>query len=110
MKIQEKIMKKKFEKKNFEKKKWKFWKKFFGLFSILKGPESGKEKNRKSGIRTFQNLPDFRTGRDVRLSPNYRGLIWLGLTPAPAVPTMNYFSFILGIDITVYTLLMKRTS
>ena len=58
-------------KKNFWKKKnWKFWKKFFGFFSILKGPESGKEKNRKSGIRTFQNLPDFRTGRDVRLSPS----------------------------------------
>ena len=50
-------------KKKIEKKK------FFGLFSILKGPESGKEKNRKSGIRTFQDLPDFRTGLDVRLSP-----------------------------------------
>ena len=36
---------------------------------ISKGPESGKLKNRKSGIRTFENLPDFRTGRDVRLSP-----------------------------------------
>ena len=33
---------------------------------------NGKEKNRKSGIRTFQDLPDFRTGCDVRLSPMLR--------------------------------------
>ena len=49
-----------------KKKKKKF---FFDFISTFKGPESGKEKNRKSGVRTFENLPDFRTGRDVRLSP-----------------------------------------
>ena len=65
-KIWKKILKKKIEKIGI----------FFSLdfFSILKGPKSGKEKNRKSGIRTFQNLPDFRTGRDVRLSPTKRSL------------------------------------
>ena len=48
--------------KHTRKKKLNILKKKFGFFSILKGPESGKEKNRKSGIWTFQNLPDFRTG------------------------------------------------
>ena len=43
---------------------------FFDFIATFKGPESGKQKNRKSGVRTFENLPDFRTGRDVRLSPN----------------------------------------
>ena len=50
-----------------------FFKKIFDFFSIIRGLESGKEKNRKSGIRTFQDLPDFRTGRDVRLSPTFQG-------------------------------------
>ena len=53
--------------KKIEKKKEK--KTFFDFISTCKGPESGKEKNRKSGVRTFENFPDFRTGRDVRLSP-----------------------------------------
>ena len=35
-----------------------------------KCPESGKEKNRKSGIRTFENSRTTGTGRDVRLSPS----------------------------------------
>ena len=52
-----KIMKKKLEKNKNEN---------VGFFSTFKSPESGKEKNRKSGIRTFQNLPDFQTGRDVQ--------------------------------------------
>ena len=34
-----------------KKKKIKKFEKIFGFFSILKGPESGKEKNRKSGLR-----------------------------------------------------------
>ena len=43
-----------------------------GLFLNFKSdkcPESGKEKNRKSGIRTFENSRTTGTGRDVRLSP-----------------------------------------
>ena len=69
------LKKKKIEKKNLKKKK-KIWKFFFGFssnFNSAKSPASGKEKNRKSGIRTFENSPDFRTGRDVRLSEPY---IW----------------------------------
>ena len=39
-------------------------------FKSVKSPESGKEKNRKSGIRTFKISRTTGTGRDVRLSPN----------------------------------------
>ena len=62
--------------KNLKKKNFENFEIFFWIFSILKGPESGKEKNRKSGIRTFQNLPDFWTGRDVRLSPSKKHIIF----------------------------------
>ena len=72
-KTKKKIMKKKI----LKKKNLKILKFFFGFFSILKGPESGKEKTRKSGIRTFQDLPDFRTGRDVRLSPTRKLIVYL---------------------------------
>ena len=71
--------------KNFLKKFFLFF--FFYFFSTIRGPESGKEKNRKSGVRTFENLPDFRTGRDVRLSPtipkpNERlPLVWISVSP-----------------------------
>ena len=65
--------------KNFEKKFWKKnkrRKKIFGSFffffcQCLKSPASGKGKNRKSGIRTFQNSRTTGTGRDVRLSPSW---------------------------------------
>ena len=43
---------------------------FLNFSSVIKGPEFGKDKNRKSGVRTFENLPDFQTGNDVQLSPN----------------------------------------
>ena len=59
-------MKKKFEKKNFEKKKLKILKFFFWIFFYIKGSGVREGKKRKSGIRTFRNLPDFRTGLDVR--------------------------------------------
>jgi hypothetical protein len=72
-KLKKKFWKKKIE--NFEKNFWIFQKKNLDFFSMLKGPKSGKEKNRKSGIRTFQDLPDFRTGRDVRLSPTNLSLV-----------------------------------
>ena len=62
---------KKFWKKKKKKLKKIFFQFFFDFISTFKGPESGKEKNRKSGVRTFENLPDFRTGRDVRLSPRW---------------------------------------
>ena len=62
------------KKKKLKKKILKFF--FFEIFFLFspnfnsaKSPASGKEKNRKSGIRTFEDSPDFRTGRDVRLSP-----------------------------------------
>ena len=41
----------------------------FLKFKSAKCPESWKEKNRKSGIRTFENARTTGTGRDVRLSP-----------------------------------------
>ena len=47
-------------------------KRYLGLFLTFKSvkcPESGKEKNRKSGIRTFENPRTTGTGLDVRLSP-----------------------------------------
>ena len=53
--------------KNFLKKFFLFF--FFYFFSTIRGPESGKEKNRKSGIQTFENSRTTGTGRDVRLSP-----------------------------------------
>ena len=52
------------------------------FFFIIKGPESGKEKNRKSGIRTFEISRTTGTGRDVRLSPkswmvtNKKAVFW----------------------------------
>ena len=42
---------------------------FFIFFPILKSPASGKENVRFPDSPDFDNLPDFRTGRDVRLSP-----------------------------------------
>ena len=70
--------------KTAEKKWISKWQKInLRLFSISKtliSPESGKEKNRKSGIRTFENSRTTGTGRDVRLSPNSRiqepGWLW----------------------------------
>ena len=55
--------------KKIEKKNSIFFLFLIFFFHYYKGPESGNEKKRKSGIRTFENLPDFRTGLDVRLSP-----------------------------------------
>ena len=44
-------------------------KKKFGIFFISKSPASGKENVRFPDSPDFENLPDFWTGRDVRLSP-----------------------------------------
>ena len=60
-------------------KKWiSKWQKInLRLFSISKtliSPESGKEKNRKSGIRTFEISRTTGTRRDVRLGPNMHHL------------------------------------
>ena len=58
-------------KKNFEKKFEIFLKIFFGaffssIFNSVKSPVSGKENVRFPDSLDFENLPDFRTGRDVR--------------------------------------------
>ena len=56
-----------------------------GLFLNFKSvncPESGKEKNRKSGIRTFENSQTTGTGRDVRLSPSFFNFISYNFTSA----------------------------
>ena len=50
-------------KKKFEKK---IEKKIDDFFSIFKSPASRKENVRFPASPDFENLPDFRTGRDVR--------------------------------------------
>ena len=52
-----------------KKTSWKKKSRAFLNFKSVKCPESGKEKNRKSGIRTFENSRTTGTGRDVRTSP-----------------------------------------
>ena len=42
---------------------------FLDFFSIFKSPASGKENDRFLNNPDFDNLPDFRTERNVRLSP-----------------------------------------
>ena len=42
----------------------------FSFFRSVKSPASGKENVRFPDSPDFDNLPDFRTGYDVRLSPN----------------------------------------
>ena len=66
-------------KKNLKKKFEIFFKIFFLKFSFLdffflifrsfKSPASGKENVRFPDSPDFENSPDFRTGRDVWLSP-----------------------------------------
>ena len=58
--------KKKIEKKIWKKKNYFL---FFYFFPIFKSPASGKENVRFPDSPDFDNLPDFQTGRDVRLSP-----------------------------------------
>ena len=65
----QKILEKKIWKKNFEKKIkiWNFfWIFYFEFFSIFNIPASGKENVRLPDGPDFDNLRDFRTGRDVR--------------------------------------------
>ena len=52
----------------FENAKKKIWI-FFSIFKNGRSPASGKENVRFLDSPDFENLPDFRTGRDVRLSP-----------------------------------------
>ena len=61
---QKKSRKKKFEKNfNFQENFLFF---FSSTFKSVKSPASGKEKVRFLDSLYFENLPDFRTGRDVR--------------------------------------------
>ena len=59
-------------KKNLKKKIENFSLKFlfFWIFFYFKSPASGKENVRFPDSPDFENLPEFRTGRDVRLSPS----------------------------------------
>ena len=52
-----------------QQKKWKKKYEIFEIFSIFKSPASRKENVRFPDSPDFDNLPDFRTGLDVRLSP-----------------------------------------
>ena len=58
-------------KKKFEKKVLKFY--FLYFFPIFKSPVSGKENVWFPVSPDFDNLPDFRTGRDIWLSPTAFG-------------------------------------
>ena len=68
----------KIDKKNLEKNKLKFFFDFFLFFSStfksVISPASGNENVRFPDSLDFENLPNFRTGRDVRLSPIILGL------------------------------------
>ena len=67
-KLKKKELKKKIWKKKFEKKKniYIFFWIFSSIFKSFKSPASGKENVRFPDGPDFENLPDFRTGRDVR--------------------------------------------
>ena len=57
---------------------------FFLIFRSFKSPASGKENVRFPDSPDFENLPDFRTGLDVRLSPT---------TPTPYNLLIKLFYF-----------------
>ena len=55
------------KKKNSKKYNLFFWFLIFSsIFKSFKSPASGKENVRFPDSPDFENLPDFRTGRDVR--------------------------------------------
>ena len=62
---QKKFLKKK-KLKKIEKKKFVFFKKFSFTFKSVKSPAFWKENVRLPDSPDFENLPNFRTGRDVR--------------------------------------------
>ena len=64
---QKNLEKKKFEKKKIERFEEIFFLLFFSYtFKSVKSPASGKENIRFPDSPDFENMLDFRTGRDVR--------------------------------------------